>query len=317
MPKDSYPPAIFLMGPTASGKTALAMRLHEALPVEIISVDASQVYRGLDIGTAKPSEAELARAPHRLIDIRDPAEPYSAADFCADALKEMADISRSGRIPLLVGGTMFYFHALEQGLSALPAANPAIRERLSREAAERGWPALHARLRAADTVTAARIDPHDAQRIQRALEVLALTGEAPSRLMQATTRATLPYRLIKLAIVPKERTALHAKIAERFHAMLAAGLVDEVKSLMERKDLNLQLPSMRTVGYRQVGLYLTEQLSHSQMVERAIIATRQLAKRQFTWLRGYPGLCRFDSGEPAVDRRLLAYLSGTLGTVEV
>ncbi|GMR03881.1 MAG: tRNA (adenosine(37)-N6)-dimethylallyltransferase MiaA [Gammaproteobacteria bacterium] len=282
------PPAIFLMGPTASGKTALALALYEKLPVEIVSVDSSQVYRGMDIGTAKPTAVEQARAAHRLIDIRDPAQAYSASEFCADALREMEDITRQRHIPLLVGGTMFYFHALEYGLSELPSADPEIRARLAKEAGHTGWPVMHRRLQAVDPVTAGQIKPNDAQRIQRALELFELTGQPPSQLKHAAPPQAPPYHFIKIALVPKERERLHACIARRFHAMLEQGLVDEVKRLYSRGDLNLNMPSMRAVGYRQIWEYLTNKIGYNEMVNKAIAATRQLAKRQMTWLRGYP-----------------------------
>jgi tRNA dimethylallyltransferase len=282
--------AIFLMGPTASGKTALALALHDRLPVEIISVDAAQVYRGMDIGTAKPTAEEQARAPHRLINIRDPAQAYSAADFCADALREMDAVIRAGRIPLLVGGTMFYFRALEFGLSALPRADVAVRARLWEEARERGWPALHARLATRDAVAAARISPNDQQRIQRALEIIELTGRSPSELAASHPRTALPYRVTRLALFPLDRAQLAERIARRFAQMLERGLIAEVEKLFQRHDLNLQMPSIRTVGYRQVWQYLTGTVKYSEMCESAVIATRQLAKRQLTWLRAYPGV---------------------------
>lgn len=279
--------AICLMGPTASGKSALALWLRERLPVEIVSVDAAQVYRGLDIGTAKPSAAEQAIAPHRLIDIRDPAVSYSAADFRTDALREMADIERAGRIPLLVGGTMFYFHALEYGLSDMPAADPTVRTRLGEEAARIGWAAMYERLRAIDSVAAERIKPQDAQRIQRALEIFELSGEAPSVLGQRAPRDPAPWRFLKLALLPHDRPWLHERIAARFSAMLELGLVEEVESLRARADLHPDLPSMRTVGYRQAWEYLTGTVNYTEMTSRALAATRQLAKRQLTWLRSY------------------------------
>ncbi len=303
------PPAIFLMGPTAAGKTALAMALHERLPVDLISVDSSQVYRGLDIGTAKPSRAELERAPHRLIDIRDPADSYSAAQFCADARREMAEIHLAGRIPLLVGGTMFYFRALERGLSPLPSADPVVRARLAEEAGRCGWPELHARLARLDPASAARIGKRDRQRIQRALELVELTGEPPSRL-QARASAGLPYRVIKLALCPGERATLHARIAERFHAMLEQGLMAEVEALYRRGDLSLELPSMRTVGYRQGWLYLTGRINYHQMIEKGIAATRQFAKRQLTWLRADRTLHWQDSRQPAYVGAVLHFLEG-------
>ncbi len=303
----NLPPVLCLMGPTASGKTALAMALHAQLPVDIISVDASQVYRGMDIGTAKPSPAELARVPHRLIDIRDPAQPYSAADFCADALREIADIHRAGRLPLLVGGSMFYFRALEQGLSALPSADPAVRARLNQEAERQGWPVLHARLARQDPASAARIKPTDTQRIQRALEVFELTGQP----MPPLTPAAGPpaHRFIKMAIYPAERGILHQQIAQRFHAMLDAGLVAEVERLLQRTDQTPALPSMRTVGYRQVITYLSGALTYQEMVEKGIIATRQLAKRQLTWLRADRELHRLDAHDPVLLRSVLDYLA--------
>ncbi len=302
------PPVLCLMGPTASGKTALAMALHAQLPVDIISVDAAQVYRGMDIGTAKPSPSELAQVPHRLIDIRDPAQPYSAAEFCADALREIAAIHQAGRLPLLVGGTMFYFRALEQGLSDLPSASPSIRARLTQEAEEAGWPALHARLTRQDPTSAARINPADAQRIQRALEVVEITGQ-PVRQANPATRRTPAYDFIKLAIYPAERRTLHAQIALRYQAMLTAGLVAEVEGLVQRPDLTANLPSMRTVGYRQVIAYLSGALNYQEMVEKGIIATRQLAKRQLTWLRADRELYRLDAHNPVLLRSVLEYLT--------
>jgi tRNA dimethylallyltransferase len=288
------PLAICLMGPTASGKTELALALHDAFPVEIVSVDASQVYRGMDIGTAKPTPAERERAPHRLIDIRDPLQTYSAAEFREDALREMRAIGAAGKLPLLVGGTMFYYHALEYGLSALPSADASVRERLAEEGAALGWPALHARLGAIDAPTAARLEPHDAQRIQRALEIHALTGRAPSEVARDARRVPTEYHLHKVALWPGDRAVLHARIAVRFQDMLKRGLIDEVEQLYRRGDLNPALPSMRTVGYRQAWSYLTKRSNYNEMVERSIAATRQLAKRQLTWLRRYLGTQRVE-----------------------
>ena len=275
------------MGPTASGKTALALELHDAFPVEIVSVDSSQVYRGMDIGTAKPSAAELKRAPHRLIDIRDPAQSYSAADFCVDAAREIAAIVANRKIPLLVGGTMFYFRALEYGLSSLPSADPEVRQRLIEAAAQVGWPAMHARLAQIDPQRASRIDRNDAQRIQRALEIHELTGCRPSEL-GATTERIANYRFAKIALWPNDRAVLHERIATRFKKMLEHGLVGEVEALYRRGDLTLALPAIRTVGYRQVWHYLTQVVNYNEMVAQAVAATRQLAKRQLTWLRRYP-----------------------------
>ena len=286
-------PVICLMGPTSAGKTELALALHETLPVDIVSVDSSQVYRQMDIGTGKPTATELARAPHRLIDICDPAERYSAAAFIADATREIAAIHARGRLPLLVGGTMFYFRALEFGLSDLPSADPVIRARINDMAAEGGWPSLHERLAQLDPTTAASIAPNDAQRIQRALEIIELTGAAVPRAASPAT-ATAPYRLCKVGLWPDDRAVLHARIKQRFGRMLERGLINEVEQLYRRGDLTLQLPSMRTVGYRQVWHYLTGVVGYNQMIERSIAATRQLAKRQLTWLRHYPDVHRYD-----------------------
>ncbi len=297
--------AICIMGPTASGKTALALMLARRLPVELISVDASQVYRGLDIGTAKPTAAEQAEVPHRLIDIRDPAESYSAADFRTDALREMADIVQRGRVPLLVGGTMFYFRALEFGLSALPSADPALRARLRKEADERGLAALHERLKAADPQAAARIHANDPQRLFRALEILEITGHGPTEASRQHPPEPAPYKFVKFAILPKDREALHKRIHDRFMAMLENGLLDEVKTLFKRGDLHPDLPSIRTVGYRQAWEYLAGTVGYSDMIEKAIAATRQLAKRQMTWLKSYPGLSAMDMArEPDIGKCL-------------
>lgn len=294
----AHPTAILLMGPTAAGKTDLALFLHERLPVDIVNVDSSQVYRGMDIGTAKPSRQVLARVPHRLVDIRDPAEPYSAAAFCVDALREMNEIASHGRIPLLVGGTMFYFRALEGGLSQLPSADPAVRTRLREEAGMLGWSALHARLADRDPEAAARISINDTQRIQRALELIELTGETPTTLNRRTPPAPPPFNFVRVALIPGDRTWLHSRIAQRFHVMLELGLVSEVEKLYQRGDLSISLPSVRTVGYRQVWDYLTGQVTYNEMAQRAIAATRQLAKRQLTWLRQYQGKARvFDCSE--------------------
>lgn len=308
----NLPPAIFLMGPTAAGKTALALSLHDALPVEIISVDSSQVYRGMDIGTAKPTREEQVRAPHRLIDIRDPEQTYSAADFCMDALKEMNAITRAGKIPLLVGGTMFYFHALEFGLSGLPSADPDIRSRLSEEAATVGWSAMHQRLQDIDPGAAARIHPHDAQRIQRALEIYELTGQPPSTLNTANPAVSLPYQLVKIALWPQDRRFLHERIERRFHAMLQHGFVEEVERLYRRGGLIGEMPSIRTVGYRQAWEYLTKNINYNEMIFQAIAATRQFAKRQITWLRKYPAVHAFDSGNLLPEKECLDYLRETM-----
>jgi tRNA dimethylallyltransferase len=284
MPIDQRPPAIFLMGPTASGKTALACSLAERFPLDLISVDSALVYRGLDIGAAKPDAATLARFPHRLIDIRDPAQAYSAAEFRADALGEMQAITASGRAPLLVGGTGLYFRALQSGLSMLPAADAALRVGIAQSAQAQGWPALHERLHELDATAAARIKPNDAQRIQRALEVITLTGK-PLSALQGAAPVRFEYRVLKLALVPADRAALHTRIATRMDAMFEQGFLDEVRALRTRGNLQPDLPSMRAVGYRQAWQHLDGQFDAAQLRDRAIFATRQLAKRQLTWLR--------------------------------
>lgn len=313
-PADLYP-AVCLMGPTASGKTDLAVHLCENFPFDIVSVDASQVYRGMDIGTAKPAADVLARVPHRLINIRNLAQTYSAAEFRNDALREMADIRSHCRIPLLVGGTMFYFRALEANLSPLPAANAACRERIVRRAALLGWPALHRELAAVDPSRAASIDPNDAQRIQRALEIIQLTGQ-PVAAAPVSPRG-LPYRLVKLAIVPSDRRLLHHRIGARFRHMLEQGVVDEVRGLLNYPGFSTRLPAMKTVGYRQILRFLSHELSYDQMVDNAVAATRQLAKRQLTWLRNQPGVTWIDSAgnagrESELKTTLAAYISGKL-----
>ena len=297
----TLPPAVCLMGPTASGKTDLAVALVETLPMDIISVDSVMVYRGMDIGSAKPDAGTLARAPHRLIDICDPAEPYSAARFRDDAMREMAEITAQGRIPLLVGGTMLYFRALLNGLSTLPSADADIRTRLEAEAEVDGWASLHRRLAEVDPEAAARIHPNDPQRLQRALEVYELTGTPLSELQRSQQAdQPLPYRIVKLAVAPADRSILHERIAQRYELMLQNGLIDEVEALRQRGDLHQDMPALRAVGYRQVWEYLSGSLNYTEMVERGIIATRQLAKRQFTWLRSEPELTLLDS----LDRRL-------------
>jgi tRNA dimethylallyltransferase len=281
----NQPLAVFLMGPTASGKTAVAVELVQRLPLEIISVDSALVYRGMDIGTAKPDAATLALAPHRLIDIRDPGEAYSAAQFRVDALREMELICASGNTPLLVGGTMLYFRALEQGLSDLPGADPEVRAQLEARAAEIGWAAMHQRLAEVDAQSAARIHPNDPQRIQRALEVYELTGVALSELCRRGSETPPNYRFLKIVLAPPERDVLHRRIEARFRAMLEQGFLDEVRGLHGRGDLDARLPALRAVGYRQAWMYLQGELSADEWVEKALLATRQYARRQLTWLR--------------------------------
>lgn len=288
-------PAIFIMGPTASGKTGLAVELFKKFPVEIISVDSALVYRGMNIGTAKPDAATLAIAPHHLIDIIDPTDAYSAAQFRADALRLMADITARGKIPLLVGGTMLYFKALQDGLSGLPEADAAIRARLDEDAAKVGWPGMHARLTRIDPETAARLEPGDSQRIQRALEIWQVSGQTMTALFAKQSSEKLPYRLLKLALVPSDRAVLHQRIAARFDAMLEQGLLDEAARL--RKDYPSLTPdstSMRCVGYRQAWQYLDGEFGLVELREKSIAATRQLAKRQLTWLRGMDDTIELD-----------------------
>lgn len=273
------------MGPTASGKTALACALSERFAVDLVSVDSALVYRGMDIGTAKPDAHTLARYPHALIDIRDPAEPYSAADFRIDAIAAMRRITAAGRVPLLVGGTGLYFRALQRGLSNLPEADATVRARLAEEAAAVGWDAMHRRLARLDPPAAERIRPGDQQRLQRALEVIELTGRPLSEQQQGGSGERFAWRVLKLALLPADRAPLHARIARRFEDMLAAGLLDEVRALRRRGDLHAELPAIRAVGYRQAWEHLDGQYDLAELRNRGIFATRQLAKRQATWLR--------------------------------
>ncbi len=293
------PLAIFLMGPTASGKTDLAIQLRQQLPVEVISVDSALIYRGMDIGTAKPSKAELAQAPHRLIDICDPAESYSAANFRTDALREMQEISAQGKIPLLVGGTMLYYKALLEGLSPLPSADEKVRSEIEAKAALIGWGGLHQELSKIDPISAQRINPNDSQRINRALEVFYLTGKTLTELTAQKGEA-LPYDILQFAIAPEQREVLHLRIEQRFHKMIELGFQQEVEKLYRRPDLNENLPSIRCVGYRQMWEYLRGDYDHDEMIFRGICATRQLAKRQITWLRGWTSPIQWlDSLQPA------------------
>ncbi|WP_040977566.1 tRNA (adenosine(37)-N6)-dimethylallyltransferase MiaA [Necropsobacter massiliensis] len=280
------PRAIFLMGPTASGKTELAIKLRQILPVDVISVDSALIYRGMDIGTAKPGAEELALAPHRLINIKDPSESYSAAQFRTDALREMHEISAEGRIPLLVGGTMLYYKALLDGLSPLPGADENIRREIEARAAQKGWNALHAELASIDPIAARRINPNDSQRINRALEVFYISGKSLTEL-SAQKGESPPYHIVQFAIAPQERALLHQRIERRFHLMLEQGFQQEVEKLYQRADLHPDLPSIRCVGYRQMWEYLRGDYGYDEMIFRGICATRQLAKRQITWLRGW------------------------------
>jgi tRNA dimethylallyltransferase len=294
------PAGIAILGPTGSGKSSLAMRVAGEIPAEIISVDSAQVYRGLDIGTAKPSLEERRRVPHHLLDIREPDEVYSAGEFRADCLALVKDIAARGRVPLLVGGTMLYYRALFQGIAALPAADASVREAIDARAAREGWPALHAELATHDPDSAARIHPHDAQRIQRALEVLRLSGRTLGSFFAEQKAAAPPFRILTLALVPEDRDALHRLIAQRFDAMLDAGLVEEVLMLREKYRLDGGLPSMRCVGYRQVWDMLEGTLPRAELRNRGVFATRQFAKRQLTWLKSMDDLRVFDplTGNP-------------------
>ena len=294
-----------ILGPTASGKSAVALAIAREVPVEIVSVDSALVYRGMDIGTAKPSRAEREEVAHHLIDIIDPAQAYSAARFAQDAQRLIGEIRARGRLPLLVGGTMLYAKALIDGLHALPGANAAVRARLDEEAAREGWPALHARLARVDPATAARLAPGDAQRIQRALELYELTGEPMSRLLEAGAAARSTERFVCIALEPSARAQLHALIDARLRAMLDAGFVDEVRGLRARGALHPGLPSVRCVGYRQIWEHLDGRYDLRTTTDRAIAATRQLAKRQLTWLRAMPNRLVFDSLAPDTVRRVV------------
>ncbi|MCB5184270.1 tRNA (adenosine(37)-N6)-dimethylallyltransferase MiaA [Methylobacillus gramineus] len=297
----ALPPAIFLMGPTASGKTGLAVELVQTMPVEIISVDSALVYRDMNIGTAKPTEDILAQAPHHLIDIIAPTDVYSAAHFRTDAIRLMADITSRGKTPLLVGGTMLYFKALQQGLSGLPEANPEVRAQLDADAERIGWPEMHARLAKIDPNTAARLQPADSQRIQRALEVYQISGKTMSELFSLQLLESLPYRLLKLALQPSDRAVLHQRIAIRFEEMMQHGLLEEVKQLLKTyPSLHADTTSMRCVGYRQTLDYMAQTISYAEWRDQGVAATRQLAKRQLTWLRGMDDTVEIDCLDPAL-----------------
>lgn len=295
MTQPRHPPAILLMGPTASGKTAVAMALADRFPVELISVDSAQVFTDMDVGTAKPDRQTLARYPHRLIDLITPEQSYSAARFCADALSAMAEITAAGKVPLLVGGTILYFRALLQGLAELPQADPALRAEIDAEAAAHGWPAIHARLASLDPATAARLHPTDSQRLQRALEICLLSGRKMSELLAESESTKPPYDFLSIGLLPSDRSVLHTRIARRFDEMLLAGLDDEVRRLRGHYDLHLGLPSMRCVGYRQIWEAQDGLIPRTEMRDRGVFATRQLAKRQITWLgNGFPADHTYD-----------------------
>jgi len=308
MPSPTHPPAILLMGPTASGKTAVAVQLATTLPCEIISVDSALVYKGMDIGTAKPDADILKRAPHHLIDVIEPHESYSAARFRDDALALMREITERGNIPLLVGGTMLYFKALVEGLNDLPEADSTVRLIIETMADDEGWPAVHEKLRKVDPETAARLEPNDAQRIQRALEIFYITGRSMTDLLKKPKYVYFPYTPIRIALLPEDRAVLHERIAQRFDAMLEAGLVEELRGLREEYGLEPEMPAMRCVGYRQAWDFLDDRISRAELREQGIAATRQLAKRQLTWLRGMSDYTEFDCLAANVGDLVLEYV---------
>jgi len=308
------PLAVAIMGPTASGKTASALKIAQHIPAEIISVDSALVYRGMDIGTAKPSREELDAVPHNLIDIIDPLDSYSVAQFRTDTLRLVDEVSSRGKLPLLVGGTMLYYKGLNDGLDDLPGADPAIRAQLDAEAARDGWPALHARLGLLDRATAARLKPMDSQRIQRALEIIQLTGRPMSELLAQRVKEELPFELVSFALEPSDRKVLHDRIERRFDIMLEGGLLDEVKALRARGDLHVGLPSIRCVGYRQAWQYLDGEIDYAAMRDTGIFATRQLCKRQLTWLRSMPQRTVIDCLAPDASDQLLQQVLAKIST---
>lgn len=308
----SKPKIVCLMGPTASGKTGLAVELASQHGYDIISVDSALVYRGMDIGTAKPDAATLAQAPHRLIDIIDPAESYSAADFVADVKVEVADILAQGKTPLLVGGTMMYFNALQKGLAPMPAANAELRQALALQIEQQGLGSLHAELTRVDPVSAERISPNDPQRLQRAVEVYRLTGKTMTQLWAEQAQQELPFELINIAVMPEDRSTLHQRIETRFVQMMEQGFLAEVEALYQRKDLTIDMPSVRCVGYRQLWQYLDGEGTLEDAIFKGIVATRQLAKRQHTWLRGWEDLAIFDSLQSDLLGQTLKYLESRI-----
>ncbi len=304
------PPAIFLMGPTTSGKSNIAMEIAKYFPVEIISVDSAQVYQHMDIGTAKPDAASLKKVPHHLINLIKPDERYSAAQFREDALTIMHQITQRRRIPLLAGGTMLYFHTLQAGLSILPPANRDLRVTIENNAKDYGWPAMHRKLNELDPVSAARIKPTDSQRIQRALEVCYLTEKPMSEILQRPSKINLPYRIINITLIPSDRSILHQRIAQRFEVMMEKGFITEVQSIRKQFQIDSAFPSMRCVGYRQALLYLDNQISFTEMHAMSLAATRQLAKRQLTWLRGMQNeeFVRFDCLAKNLTEQVISFL---------
>ena len=308
MANPTHPPAILLMGPTASGKTAVAVQLATTLPCEIISVDSALVYKDMNIGTAKPDADTLARAPHHLINVIEPHESYSAARFRDDALALMREITERGNIPLLVGGTMLYFKALVEGLNDLPEADSTVRLIIETMAEEEGWPAVHEKLRTVDPETAARLEPNDSQRVQRALEIFYITGKSMTDLLKKPKYVYFPYTPIRIALLPSDRAVLHDRIALRFEQMLEAGLIDELRALRDAYALEPDTPSMRCVGYRQAWDFLNDRISRAELLEQGIAATRQLAKRQLTWLRSTENLTEFDCLTENVGDLVLEYI---------
>ncbi|MCO4784471.1 tRNA (adenosine(37)-N6)-dimethylallyltransferase MiaA [Marinomonas atlantica] len=308
----SKPKVVCLMGPTASGKTGLAVELANQHGYDIISVDSALVYKGMDIGTAKPDAETLAKAPHRLIDIIEPTESYSAADFLSDAQREVEDIVAQGKTPLLVGGTMMYFNALQNGLAPMPSADPAIRAEFDQHAAKFGLASLHEQLKEIDPVAAARINPNDPQRLQRALEVYRLTGKTMTQLWAEQEAQELPFELINIAVMPQERSVLHQRIEQRFHIMMEQGFLAEVEALYRRGDLTIDMPSIRCVGYRQLWQYLEGEDTLDEAIFKGVVATRQLAKRQHTWLRGWDDLVFFDSLHKDLLGQTLKYLESEI-----
>ncbi len=313
----NLPPAIFLMGPTASGKSKIAIEIAKYFPVEIISVDSAQVYRHMDIGTAKPDSATLAEIPHHLIDLIDPDESYSAALFRSSALKIMCEITLRDKIPLLVGGTMLYFRTLQQGLSELPPANKILRTKIDLMAKEQGWPAMHQELHQLDPISAARIKSTDSQRIQRALEICYITNKPMSELLNKPKNANFPYHTTKIALIPSQRTALHKLISQRFDKMISSGLIEEVQSLQTKFSLDANMPAMRCVGYRQAWMFLDQQINLATMHEMGCAATRQLAKRQLTWLRSMRGteLKEFDCLANDLQEQIIRYLQNQMSAM--
>ncbi|MDF1589085.1 MAG: tRNA (adenosine(37)-N6)-dimethylallyltransferase MiaA [Gammaproteobacteria bacterium] len=307
----SLPPALFIMGPTAAGKTDLALQVAQQFPVEIISVDSALVYRGMDIGTAKPDKQVLEKYPHHLVDIIDPTQSYSAGSFRKDALALMDDITKRGKIPLLVGGTMLYFKALQQGLAELPSADSSVRAQLDRDAEQYGLGYLHDRLAKIDPISAARIHTNDPQRLQRALEVYEITGKSLTELTQNQT-TLFPYHVFKIILSPFDRKVLHSRIAARYNVMIENGFIEEVKSLLDRGDCHQDLPSIRAVGYRQAWSFLNGEYDQATLIDKAIIATRQMAKRQLTWLRAQNDGVWFDSGPDLPVQQVLTYIAEQL-----